>query len=218
MKYFHSFFSEFTDCSAKGKYGYSCKNKFLDFSCSIGVEYFSTFSFSKKCCLKKISLLHTGVDDSWFENYLPFFWNLQVLNCFVNCGSLQKALKHRIITYQIWLNYIYRYARQWFQFSEVSISLTKDSLPQKAKNGLPNLDFHKFFWSKRLIHSEKHMKWYFYIKFDENRWNHFWDIHLRSHFRFVVPHFRIFDLLQNLEIFFIHMSGTVYKIWCFYLY
>ena len=80
------------------------------------------------------------------------------------------------------------------------------------KIGLPNLDFHQVFCRKWLMHSKKNVKRCFYIEFEENSENRFWDTHFLFNFRLALPHFRFFDFRQNLEILCVHLTGAEYKI------
>ena len=88
----------------------------------------------------------------------------------------------------------------------------------KSKIGLPNLDFNEFFCRKRLILSKKHVNRCLYIKFEENRLNRFWDNQIKSHFRLTLPHFRLLNFRQNLEIFSMYLFDTLHKICYFSVY
>ena len=48
----------------------------------------------------------------------------------------------------------------------------RQSLP-KSKIDIPNLGFHRYFCSKRLLHTKRHLKMNFYVAFKENRWSYF---------------------------------------------
>ena len=71
----------------------------------------------------------------------------------------------------------------------IQVDFLRHALP-KSKIGLPNFVFNECSCSKRPIKSDWHVKRYLFIKFEENRYSHFWNIHLRSYFRSVLPHFR----------------------------
>ena len=78
----------------------------------------------------------------------------------------------------------------------------------RAKIWLPNLYFHQFVCNKRPIRSKKHAKKMFTYRVRRKSLEPFLRHRLLQIFRF----------LQNLEVLSIHLSSTVYKIWCFYLY
>ena len=105
----------------------------------------------------------------------------------------------------------------WHLKKIVRFVFSRCAIP-KGKIGLPNLDFNEFFCRKRLLHCEKHVKRCLYNEFEENDYSCFWDNHYRSHFRVAISHFRFLDFRENLEILSIHLSITMWKNGCFYLY
>ena len=50
----------------------------------------------------------------------------------------------------------------------------RDTLP-KAKIGVQNLNIQQFFYSKRLLHPKRHLKSNYYMTFEENRLNGFFE-------------------------------------------
>ena len=131
---------------------------------------------------------------------------------------LNQRSRNLKLAFQIWTSIHYSVANDYYIQKDtwnrinvwclkkiIQVNVSRHVLP-KLKIVLKNLDFHDFSCSKWLIYSERHAKICLYITFKENRYSRFWAIQ-----------FRFIDFRKNLKILTIHLSGTVYKMWLFYL-